>query len=345
MAETARPIVVLTDDTIHPAGAERLSQSCDVRVLSGSYPSEDLLCDAARDAVAILARMGVVSRKVIEAAPRLKIIARHGIGVDAVDLAAATEKGVIVTTTGAVNAGAVAEYAFALLLGLARMIPQADQGMREGLWRREPLVGLELAGKTMGIIGLGSIGKHMARQALGFRMKVIAQDPHARPPADLDVEMVERHELLARADVISLHMRLDAVSRGTIDAASIAAMKPTAVFVNTSRGELVDETALIAALQEGRIGGAALDVYENEPLSPDSPLRKLPNVLLSPHVAGQTADAMRVVAIAAADAILAEISGRIPPYVYNPEAYDVRGGSGAGGSGGFGANHSEGSTK
>ncbi len=318
----ARPLVVFTDDTVHPAAAERLAASCEVRILDGSYPSEERLMEASAGASAILARMGVVTRRVIEAAPGLKIVARHGIGVDAVDLDAATARRVMVTTTGSVNAGAVAEYAFALLLGLARKIPAADAGMRTGGWTRSPLVGMELAGKTMGIVGLGAIGTHMARQALGFRMTVIAQDPVATPPADLDNEMTSREDLLARADVVSLHMRATADTRHTIDAASFALMKPSAVLVNTGRGEVVDEAALVEALRSGRIAGAALDVYEIEPLDDGSPLRSMENVILSPHVAGQTADSMRLVAIAAADAILDALAGRTPAHVYNRQVLE-----------------------
>lgn len=314
----SRPLVVFTDDTVHPAAAERLASSCELRILEGAYPHEERLAEACADATAILARMGVVTRRVIEAAPKLKIISRHGIGVDAVDLDAASEHGIIVTTTGSVNAGAVAEYAFALLLGFARKVPQADGGMRNGEWNRNPLVGLELAGKTLGIVGLGAIGKPMARQALGFRMRVLAQDPVAQPPGDLEIEMTTREDLLARSDIVSLHMRFTKDTLHTIDANSLALMKPTAILLNVSRGELVDEKALITALQDGRIAGAVLDVYESEPLAPDSPLRQLPNVLLSPHVAGQTRESMQLVAVAAADAILDVIAGRTPPHVYNP---------------------------
>ncbi len=282
-----------------------------------------MLAETCGNASAILARMGVVTRRVIESAPQLRIIARHGIGVDAVDLDAATEYGIPVTTTGSINAGAVAEYAFAMLLGLARKIPEAHESMRRGVWSRENLIGYELAGKTMGIIGLGAIGTFVARQALGFRMKVIAQDPASRPPADLDIEMTDREDLLRRSDVVSLHMRLTEDTRRTLDATSIAKLKPGVLVVNTARGELIHEAALIDGLRSGHIGGAAIDVYEQEPLPVDSPLRSMPNVLLSPHVAAQTEESRKLVAIAAAEAILEAIAGRRPKYVYNPAAYEA----------------------
>lgn len=312
-----RPLVVFTDDTIHPIAAEQLASRCELRILKGTYPPESALCEAAAEATAIFARMGDVTRRVIESAPKLRHIARHGIGVDAVDMEAATEHGIMVTTTGSVNAGAVAEYTFALLLGFARKVPQADASMRRGEWSRNPLVGVEMAGKTIGIIGLGAIGTHVARQALGFRMKVIAQDPVARPPKELDIEMTTRDDLLARADIVTLHMRLTDETRHTIDARSIAAMKRTAILVNTSRGELIDQNALIEALQSGRIAGAVLDVYDQEPLPSDSPLRSLSNVLLSPHVAGQTYESMREVALAGARQILDTLAGRRPQNIYN----------------------------
>jgi D-3-phosphoglycerate dehydrogenase len=319
----SRPLVVFTDDTVHPAAAEKLRETCELRILPGSYPDEALLAETCAGASAILARMGVVTRKVIESSPRLRIIARHGIGVDAVDLDAATEHGIPVTTTGSINAGAVAEYAFAMLLGLARKIPEAHDSMRRGAWSRENLIGYELAGKTMGIIGLGAIGTFVARQALGFRMKVVAQDPVARPPADLDIEMTDREDLLRRSDVVSLHMRLTEDTRRTLDATSIAKLKPGVLVVNTARGELIHEAALIDGLNSGHIGGAAIDVYEQEPLPADSPLRSMPNVLLSPHVAAQTEESRKLVAIAAAEAILEAIAGRRPKYVYNPAAYEA----------------------
>jgi len=317
----SRPRVVLTDDTIHPAGAERLAPTCDLTILKGEYPSEEKLCEVCEEADAVFARMAVMTRKVIESARRLKIIARHGIGVDAVDMEAATARGIMVTTTGSANSNAVAEYTIGLLFGLTRKIVMADNSMRNGEWTRGPLIGPELAGKTIGIVGLGSIGSIVARQAHGLGMKVLAQDPDPKKAARAGehVEMTSREDLLARSDFVSLHMRLEDGTFHTINADSFAQMKPTALILNTARGELIEEKAIVAALQEGKIAGAALDVFEVEPLQKDSPLRSMPNVLLSPHVAGQTRDAMERVAIAAADAILDTIAGKTPRYVYNAD--------------------------
>jgi len=317
-----RRIVVFTDSSIRREALDLLAPTCDVRVLS-AYPSERALIEACGDADAILARLGTVTRRVIEAAPRLRIVARHGVGVDAVDLDAATERGVVVTTTGSENAAAVAEYTFALLLALLRHVVQADAGMRAGEWHRDPLVGGELDGLTMGVIGYGAIGRRVARQAMGFGMRVLAYDV-ADPAPERGVVMGTLDELLAQSDVVSLHTRLNSDNAHLIDAQALARMKPGGYLVNTARGELLDESALIAALQQGSLRGAALDTYEREPLAADSPLRRLHNVLLSPHVAGQTEAALKRVAMAAAQCILDELAGRMPAFVYNPDAYDNR---------------------
>lgn len=316
-------LVVLTDATVHPEAVERLRRHATVRVLDG-YPGEAALTEACRDAHAILARLGVVTAGVIQAAPSLRIIARHGAGSDGVDLPAATARGVVVTTTGPANAGAVAEYTFALLLGWLRRVPAADAGMRHGEWSRAPLVGSALEGRTLGIVGCGAVGTRVARIAEAFGMRVVATQPGGANAAPAPVPTVPLRELLSQSDIVSLHLRLSAENAGIIDAAALAAMKPGAVLVNTARGELVDEPALIAALRSGHLSGAALDTYAVEPLSPTSELRRMPQVLLSPHVAGQTTDALRRVGLAAVQAILDEFDGTRPPFVVNPEAYATR---------------------
>jgi len=323
-------LVVLTDGTVHPEAVDRLRERAAVRVLDG-YPGEGALAEACRDADAILARLGVVPRAVIEAAPRLRIIARHGAGSDGVDLAAATAHGIIVTTTGPANAGAVAEYTFALLLGLLRKVPAADGGMRDGLWARDQLIGGALEGRALGIVGHGAVGTRVARIAQGFGMRVLAAETGRAGvvPAPGPVPLVPLRELLGWSDIVSLHLRLTPDNVGIIDAAALAAMKPGAVLVNTARGELVDEAALIEALRSGHLAGAALDTYAVEPLPLASPLRRMARVLLSPHVAGQTGEALRRVGLAAARAILDEFDGARPAFVVNPEAYAARRDAGA----------------
>jgi D-3-phosphoglycerate dehydrogenase / 2-oxoglutarate reductase len=322
-ADLPRPSVVFTDQTIRHEALDLLAPTCHVRVLT-AYPSEHELVKACVDAHGILARLGKITTRVIDSAPHLRIIARHGVGVDAVDLAAATRRGIIVTTTGSENAAAVAEYTFALLLALVRKVLVADGAMRDGKWSREPLVGMELEGRTLGIVGLGAIGRRVARTANGFGMRVLAFDPNIGDAEDPAIEQTSLEDLLERSDIVTLHTRLTAQTARLIDAEALARMKGGAVLINTSRGEVVDQSALIAALSSGALGGAALDTYEQEPLPADSPLRRLSNVVLSPHVAGQTSAALVRVAICAAQAILDEFAGRRPQYLYNPEAYDVR---------------------
>ncbi len=315
--------MVFTDGSIPRVALDLLTPTCDVRVLE-AYPSEQDLMTACAGAQGILARLGTVTARVIEHAPQLRIIARHGVGVDAVDLAAATRRGIVVTTTGNENAAAVAEYTFALLLALVRHVVQADHGMRAGTWTRDPLIGTELDGRTLGIVGLGAIGRRVARQALGFGMHVLAADPALLESGDPQIELVALEELLGRADIVTLHTRLTAGTAHLINSRTLASMQRGAFLVNTARGEIVDETALGEALASGALAGAALDTYEHEPLPADSPLRGLRNVVLSPHVAGQTGAALARVAACAAESILDEFAGRRPRYVYNPEAYAVR---------------------
>jgi D-3-phosphoglycerate dehydrogenase len=314
-------LVVLTDNTVHPAAVDRLRRHAKVRVLD-AYPSAPALKAACYDADAILARLGIVPASVIAACPRLRIIARHGAGSDGVDIPAATARGIIVTTTGPANAGAVAEYTFALLLGLLRKVPAADALMRHGTWSRDSLIGTALEGRTLGIVGCGAVGTRVARIGQAFGMAVLAAEtgrPNAPPVATLPLL-----QMLPRCDVVSLHLRLAPGNAGIIDAAALAATKQGAVLVNTARGELVHEAALIDALRSGHLAGAALDTYAVEPLPRTSPLRTMPNVLLSPHVAGQTEDAVRRVGDAAVQAILDEFDGRRPAFVVNPEAYGMR---------------------
>jgi D-3-phosphoglycerate dehydrogenase / 2-oxoglutarate reductase len=323
MVRRLRPVVVLTDGSVYPEAVARLQERCMVRILDG-YPSEAQLSAACHDADAILARLGVVTAGVIAQAPRLRIIARHGAGSDGIDMLAATARGIVVTTTGPANAGAVAEYTFALLLGLLRRILMADAGMRAGAWCRAPLVGGSLEGRTLGIVGCGAVGSRVARIAAGFGMTVLAAQPGRHDGPSKLVPVVPLSALLMQSDIVSLHLRLTPETAGIIGEAAIGGMKRGAVLVNTARGELVDEAALIAALQSGHLAGAALDTYAVEPLAPSSPLRRMANVLLSPHVAGQTDEALSRVGHAAVQAILDELDGRRPAFVVNPEAYATR---------------------
>jgi D-3-phosphoglycerate dehydrogenase len=257
---------------------------------------------------AVLLRSARMDREQIEAAPRLRIIARHGAGYDTVDVAAAREHGVAVTVTADANAVSVAEHAFALILAVVRRVAAADAGVRQGSWdqARRAAVGLELDGKTLGLVGFGRIGQRVARMAAAFDMTVLATDPAADAAVarELGVRPAPLPELLAASDVVSLHVPLLPATRGLIDARALAGVRPGAVLVNTSRGGLVDEAALVDALDSGLLSGAGLDVFEEEPLPAGSPLLRA-DVTVTPHCGGQTVEAMRRVGLQAADSVVA----------------------------------------
>lgn len=222
--------------------------------------------------------------------PALRLIAQTGTGVAHIDVAAATALGIAIATTPNQSAASVAELTFGLLLAVARRIPYGDGWLRHGRWR--PTLGVELAGRTLGIVGLGAIGAAIARRALAFDMRVLAwgREGSARQAAELGVTYVpDLDDLLRQADVVTLCLRLTPETRGLLDARRLGLMKPGVLLINTARGALVDEVALVAALQQGRLGGAGLDVFATEPLPPDHPLTRLENVVLSPHVGWVTA--------------------------------------------------------
>ena len=225
---------------------------------------------------------------VFAACPKLRLLSIWGTGTDHVDLAAAARHGVTVTNTPAVSAISIAEHALALLLAVARQIPRIDSSTRAGEWARGAFV--QLYGKTAGILGLGAVGREFARLVRGIGMKAIAWTMHPNPA--LGVPLVELEELLATADVVSLHLRLSAETTGFLDARRLGRMKAGAILLNTARGPIVDEAALVEALRAGRLRGAGLDVFDVEPLPAAHPLTTLPNVVLSPHCAGITPEAL-----------------------------------------------------
>lgn len=303
---------------IHPAGVERL-RAAGLRVREAS--AEDMATVAAEigPADAVVTRNAGLGRVAIDAAPRLRLIVVHGVGYDRVDVAHALARGIVVCTTPVANARSVAEHTLALLLGLARQLLPADRAVRDGKFeRRYALRLVELGGRTLGVVGCGRIGRLTARMArTALRMHVLGYSPSADPDRlrRLRIEPCQDlGSLLERADVVSLHARLRPETRGMLGAAELARMKPGAFLVNTARGALVDHDALVAALRAGRLGGAALDVFEQEPVPADDPLLALPNVLLSPHVAGASDTAMARTAEAVAAAVLRMARGRLPPH-------------------------------
>lgn len=255
------------------------------------------LSAALADADALIVRSAVqVNSALLEGTQKLRVIGRAGIGVDNIDLEAATRKGIAVMNTPGANATAVAEHTFALMLAMARHIPRAASTMRAGQWDKKSLQGWELRGKTLGIIGLGRIGMEVAKRALAFGMEVVANDPFVAAGAvrALGIKLAERDEVLAAADYLSLHVGVTAQTTGMIDAAALGRMKAGVRIVNCARGELIDEAALAAALKSGHAAGAALDVFTEEPPK-NSPLTGLENVILTPHIAGSTYEAQEAV--------------------------------------------------
>jgi D-3-phosphoglycerate dehydrogenase / 2-oxoglutarate reductase len=237
-----------------------------------------------------------VTRRLLDAAPQLRWVARAGAGLDNIDVAAASEKGIGVLNVPGANAIAVAELVFGLLLGLFRQIPAADAAMRRGEWEKSRWSGRELRGKTLAIVGLGKIGGAVARRAKAFEMEVIGVDPivSAADSRAMGVEPVTFDEIFPRADILSLHAPMLPETKGMIGATELARMPRGAVLVNAARGALVDEAALVEALRSGQLAGAALDVYAEEPPK-GSPLLSLPNVVLTPHIGAATVEAQEAV--------------------------------------------------
>ena len=257
--------------------------------------------------------------RVIQAADRLKVISRTGVGYDAVDVPAATARGVIVTTTPGVNRHAAADWALALMLCCARKVPENLAEVRRGAWMRHE--GMDLDGKTLGVVGLGTIGKEVAKRAKAFGMRLLAFDLAQDLPfaEGQGIAYVSLEELLRQSDFVSVHCFLNAATRHLINAERLTLMKPTAFLINTARGGIVDTEALYQALWAKRIAGAGLDVFEGEPLGADSPLRGLENVYLSPHNAGSTADARKRSGSMAAKNLVQGLKGERPEGIVNPE--------------------------
>lgn len=275
---------------------------------------------------AVLLRAGAFTAAMMDAAPSLKIVARHGAGVDSVDIDAATTQGIWVTNTPGANSQAVAEHVFALILALGRKVPMVAERVRRGLWGedRMAMTGIELAGRTIGLLGYGSIGKLVANIARGFAMKVIVSDPALQRASCAEVELVSFEDLLARADILSLHVPLLPGTRGIIDAAALACMGKHAILINTGRGGLIDEDALVDALRNGMLGGAALDVLDAENIDMVNPIpharlcgEPLDNLLVTPHVGGQTEEALIRVGQIAVEEIRRVLSGRRPAHAVN----------------------------
>lgn len=301
-------VKVLITDRIDDEGVRRINEFAEVDVALGLKPPE--LLDRIKDYDVIVVRSATkVTKEVIDAGKKLKVIARAGAGLDNVDSDAAKERGIKVLNTPEAPSIAVAELAMGLMLAWARHIPRADAGMKQGKWLKSELMGTELRGKTLGIIGTGKIGREVGYRAKAFEMRILAYDVVRNDEfvRETGCEYVSLERLLSESDFVTVHIPLLPSTRHMIGRAQLELMKPTSVLVNTSRGEVVDEAALIDALKGGRIAGACLDVYSREPLV-DSPLASMPNVVLTPHIGASTREAQREAALLIADKIRGAIS-------------------------------------
>ncbi len=320
---------IVVTDPVHEDGIARLRRVHNVTLLF-EEPRADSRDAALASADALVIRGFTISGEVLDRCPRVGVIGKHGSGTDNVDLAEASRRGVVVASTpGGANATAVAEGAVGLMLAALRRVLDCHRAVTEGRFGvRDEWRLADLWGHTLGLVGCGNIGTIVARICRrGFDMRVLVYDPtlSAERAEEIGAEKVERlHDLMKEADVVSIHVPLTDSTRGLVDAAALASMKSTAILVNTSRGPVVDEDALIAALAEGRIRGAGLDVFRREPPDADSPLLRLPNVTLSPHNAGLTEDSTREMGVRIAEYVLQALAGQKPPTLLNAQIWEAR---------------------
>jgi D-3-phosphoglycerate dehydrogenase len=312
---------VLVPEKLADPGIELLEQDFEVDVLLDLSPEELLQKIGDYDGL-IIRSATKVTAGVIERAEKLKAIGRAGIGVDNIDIEAATKRGIIVANAPESNTVAAAEHTLGLMLAVARRIPAADSSLRRGEWKRSALKGVEVSEKTIGLIGLGHVGAIVARGALGMGMRVLAYDPYVSEDRmrSMNVERAESvDEVFGRADFVSLHVPRTPQTMGLVNEDALAKMKPSAYLVNVARGGIVDETALYNALKEGEIAGAALDVFEREPeVHPG--LLGLDNVTIVPHLGTATVETRVAMGMAAAANLVAALEGRRPPNLLNPGA-------------------------
>jgi D-3-phosphoglycerate dehydrogenase len=302
---------VSTRRAVLVTGADLAPQALDLLkdfevVYAGKAPQEDDLVSLCRrhDPVAIIVRYGKVGAAVMDAAPSLRVVSKHGSGTDTIDQAAAQARGIAVRAAAGANAAAVAEQAMALLLACAKSVVQLNARMHAGHWDKATHKSIELHGRTVGLVGLGAIGQRFARICQAMGMQVLGHDPFA-PQADAGVRRVDLATLWRESDAISLHCPLTPENRNLVDAQVLAACKPGVLLVNTARGGLVDEAALLAALRSGQVAAAGLDSFAVEPMTAPHPFQGEPNIILSPHIGGVTGDAYVNMGVGAARNVLA----------------------------------------
>jgi glyoxylate reductase len=316
---------VFVSRPLPPAAIEYIAARCEITVHGTDAPLEPArLAEACRDAEGLAACGVRVTEEVLAAAPRLRVVANVGVGYDNIDVAACTRRGIRATNTPDVLTDATADFAFALLMAVARRVVEADRYVREGRWQRWQwglLWGADVHGKTLGIWGFGRIGQAMARRGRGFDMRVLYHSRHRAPEGlerEIGAQYVDRERLLRESDFLSLHVPLTTEARGMLRAPELALMKPSAFLINTARGKVVEEEALVKALKGGKIAGAGLDVFEGEPRV-HAELLALPNVVLAPHIGSATGETRLKMALLAAENLLAALDGKRPPNLVNPE--------------------------
>ena len=306
------PMKILVADRISPLGVEFLQKQDGFEVVEAYGLSPDEVVEQAREAYAIIVRSDTrVTREVMEAAPLLKAVGRAGVGVDNIDIDAATERGVIVMNTPGGNTIATAELTFTHMLCGTRPVVRGVLGMRDGKWERKQLKGTELRNKTLSILGLGRIGAEVAKRARAFEMTVIAYDPYLTEERakELEIEKVDLDDAFARADYLTVHMPMTAQTKGIVDEAAFAKMKDGVRVFNCARGGIIKESALVEALKSGKVAAAGLDVYEQEPLPEDHEFRTLENLNLTPHLGASTEEAQESVGVEIAEAIAEVLQG------------------------------------
>ena len=306
-------IKVLVSDALSQEGLKVFNNSKELTVDVKTDLKPEALKEIIKDYDALVVRSATkVTKEIIQAAAKLKVIGRAGVGLDNVDLEAATAKGIIVMNTPAGNTISTAEHTFSMILTLSRNIAQANASMKKGEWKRSKFMGVELYNKVLGIVGFGRIGSEVAKRALSFGMKVLAYDPFlsAQVAEDIGVEVAELNKVLQEADYITVHTPLTDETRHMISDKEFGLMKKNVRIVNCARGGIIDEVALVKAVKEGKVAGAAMDVFENEPLTADNELLKLDNIITTPHLGASTEEAQINVAIEVAEIVRDALLGR-----------------------------------
>lgn len=335
-SDSRSPVIFFTEHTIifdSPSHLSRLKSLAQIRTASSS--EKNVLSKEVREATVIVSDYVPITAEIMESAPHLKGIISFGVGFNQIDVEAAAERGIFVANLRGSNSEAVAEHAVSLMLSALRNLPKCEQYLRNGKWVSTEsaeypgwTTGKELYGKTLGLVGIGEIGRRVARIcARGFNMRVLATDPYVTKDqaSQLGAELVDLATLLRSSDVVSVHVPLSKETKGLIGAKEIAMIKKTAYIVNTSRGPIVDEPSLIQALKEKRIAAAGLDVFEKEPIPKDSPLIQLENIVLTPHIAGFTQEAVNAMNDMVVDEATRIVRGEIPKNLVNRPQLVARG--------------------